>query len=401
MRIVYLHQYFNTPDMAGGTRSYEMARRLVAAGHEVQMVTTWRDPTDKEDWFITEEAGIRVHWLPVHYSNHMGFGSRLRAFVHFAWAAARRAAALNCDVVFATSTPLTIALPGVYASKRQGVPMVFEIRDLWPDVPIAIGALRNPVSIELARMLERFAYRNSTRIVALAPGMKEAVSARGVDPDIVEVIPNGCDFDVFDAFASNDTGLPSDMCRVPIVYAGTMGIANGVEYISRLAAAVRRQQADSGVCFYLIGDGARRAAAEAEAAALGVLNESVFFMGSLPKRDVGRWVCAAAATIMTYAGPEILYRDSVSNKFFDSLAAGRAVLANFSGYSTITAQEAGAGFILDDEPERGAQQLLEIVNRPGALERAGSAAHELARSRFSRDDLASSLERVLTDAITS
>ena len=156
MRIVYLHQYFNTPRMAGSTRSFEIARRLVAAGHTVEMVTTWREPIATRAWFTSEVAGMRVHWLPVSYSNHMSYRARIAAFMKFAAAAARRAAALDGDVIYATSTPLTIGLPAMYAARRLRVPMVFEVRDLWPELPIAIGALTNPLTCGLARWLERF-----------------------------------------------------------------------------------------------------------------------------------------------------------------------------------------------------------------------------------------------------
>src|SRR5205823_13311940 len=142
MRIVYLHQYFVTPQMAGGSRSYEMARRLVAAGHDVHMVTSDRDAADAHaPWRHSVEAGIHVHWTPIAYDNRMSYGERMRAFLRFAWRAARKAVALRGDVVFATSTPLTIAIPAVYAARRLRVPMVFEVRDLWPEVPIAIGAI--------------------------------------------------------------------------------------------------------------------------------------------------------------------------------------------------------------------------------------------------------------------
>ncbi len=131
MKIVYLHQYFVTPDMPGGTRSYEMGRRLVEAGHEVHMITS--DQSGRfdasEGWRITEEAGIRVHWTTVPYGNEMPYGERIKAFFLFAWRSAREAARIGGDLVFATSTPLTIALPAVYAAKRCGVPMVFEVRD--------------------------------------------------------------------------------------------------------------------------------------------------------------------------------------------------------------------------------------------------------------------------------
>lgn len=132
MRITYLHQYFNTPEMSGGTRSYEMARKLVAMGHEVNMITSWRENDGKTDWFETEEAGIHVHWIPVPYSNKMGFYERLRAFTKFAVYSSLKAIQLKSDIIFATSTPLTIAIPGVIASKINHIPMVFEVRDLWP-----------------------------------------------------------------------------------------------------------------------------------------------------------------------------------------------------------------------------------------------------------------------------
>ena len=154
MRIVYMHQYFNTPAMHGGTRSYEMARRLVRSGHEVHMVTADSQGSGargKNSWSLTEEAGIHVHWLPVPYSNNMTYRARVKAFISFARYAGLRAVPLRPDVVFATSTPLTIALPAAYAAKRLRIPLVFEVRDLWPEMPIAVGALRNPLAIWAAQ----------------------------------------------------------------------------------------------------------------------------------------------------------------------------------------------------------------------------------------------------------
>ena len=130
MKITYFHQYFVTPDMPGGTRSYEFARRLVDMGHEVNMITTWREPDHRKHWFETEESGIRVHWLPLPYSNYMSYGERIKSFMIYAWCSAQKAASLETDIVFATSTPLTIALPAIYTARKKKVPMVFEVRDL-------------------------------------------------------------------------------------------------------------------------------------------------------------------------------------------------------------------------------------------------------------------------------
>lgn len=401
MRIIYLHQYFTTPDMPGGTRSYEMARRLVAAGHEVHMVTTWHSgETDQRTWFETVESGIHVHWLPLPYSNYMSYRKRIMVFLRFAFSSAIKAASLKGDIVFATSTPLTIALPGLYASMRNRIPMVFEVRDLWPEVPIAMGVIKNPLLIRLARKLEKITYKRSSAIVALAPGMKIAICNQGIDSSKVHVIPNGSDFDIF----SNQDIVPADLPgfengNIAILYFGAMGVANGVSYIPRLASELRRLTGKDVFKFYLLGDGAKRHEAEQLAEKLGVLNSSVFFLGRVTKQEVARWLDAADATIMTYDGPAVVFRDSVSNKFFDSLAARKPIIANFAGFSTLSAAEVGAGFIVDRDPAIAAKSLLELVKEPDLFVKAGNAAFNLAVQRFSRDTLGEQLERILQNVV--
>src|SRR5688572_6919096 len=200
MRIVYLHQYFTTPEMSGGTRSYEIGRRLAARGHEVHMVTTVRNvtPRGRRRWSRSESAGIHVHALPVPYSNRMSYARRIEAFMRFAWEAGREASRLGGDLIYATSTPLTIAIPAVRAARHHRIPMVFEVRDLWPEVPVAVGALRNPVLIALARRLERFAYENAAHVIALSDGMRDGVVSTGQSPSRVTVVPNACDRELFD-----------------------------------------------------------------------------------------------------------------------------------------------------------------------------------------------------------
>ncbi|MEX1198151.1 MAG: glycosyltransferase family 4 protein [Pseudohongiellaceae bacterium] len=401
MRITYLHQYFNTPKMSGGTRSYEMARRLVDMGHEVNIVTSWRESDERQGWFETTEAGITVHWLPVPYVNHMSYAQRIRAFFYFAWKASRKAASLPADVVFATSTPLTIALPGAYAARHQNVPLVFEVRDLWPEVPIALGALRNPLSIWAARRLELFAYRSSARVVALAPGMKRGVEATSYPGNRVDIVPNGCDdVAVGDATIHNSPPWHAELPvgRKCIAYVGTIGIANGVGYIPALAAAGRQQMGNSAPFFIIAGDGKEMIAVREEARRLGVLNRDVIFLGAIPKSQIWGLLKSCCATIMTYDGPEILYRDSVSNKFFDSLAAGLPVFANFAGFSTLVAQSVGAGCILSCNSHAGAKELISRVNDPVWMKAASSKALCLANDKFSRNRLASYLEQVLLKA---
>src|SRR3954464_3515483 len=154
MRIVYIHQYYCNPGMAGGIRSYEQARRLVARGHTVHGITTDIAPGKRQlGWRETDDDGITVHWFSVPYSNEMSYARRIRAFAEFMIVAAVKAARLDADLVFATSTPLTVAVPGVIAARLRRTPFVFEVRDLWPEVPIKMGALRNPVARKLAGAL--------------------------------------------------------------------------------------------------------------------------------------------------------------------------------------------------------------------------------------------------------
>jgi glycosyltransferase involved in cell wall biosynthesis len=402
MRILYLHQYFNTPRMSGGTRSFEMARRLVQRGHEVDLITAVRQPQQERrgELYQTQEAGIRVHWLPVPYSNSMSYPARIGAFMKFAVGAALRSRELAADVVFATSTPLTVALPAYYAARGKRVPMVFEVRDLWPEVPIALGALRGRIPIAAARALERFAYRNATWIVALSPGMRDGVLGAGCPPDRVTVIPNAADLDAFDVGPEPGRRLRSQhdwlQDRPLVVYTGTLGLVNGVEYLVRLAAAVQRLDPD--VRFLIIGSGRSQASVRALASSLDVLGRTFFMMPDIPKADVPGWLSAADIATSVVINVKELWANS-ANKFFDALAAGKPIAINHEGWQADLLRVERAGLVLHPTDfEQAARMLVSAIRDRAWLETAGAAASALARSRFDRDRLADQLESVLRAA---
>ena len=399
MRITYLHQYFVTPRMSGGSRSYEMARRLVAAGHEVHVVTSDQRPRTGGPWWQeTNESGIHVHWTPVPYDNTMRYGDRFRAFLSFASRSAWKAASLRSELIFATSTPLTIALPAVYAARVTGRPMVFEVRDLWPAVPIAIGALRNPLLQAAARWMERFAYRNAAHVVALAPGMRDEIAATGYPADRITVIPNGCDLDVFGDQAVTPVDVRSAHPwlgdRPMLLFSGTFGLVNGMEYLVRLATDLA--SVDSEIRVVAVGDGREFESTRVLAARAGVLDRTLFLLGRLPKLEAATWTRAADMTLALFTGPEIVWRDAVQNKFFDSLAAGKPVANNFPGWQARIAAEAGAGLILSATDSGSAARAIAGALRDAEwLARAGDAARRLARERFDRDLLGAQLARLL------
>lgn len=398
MKITYLHQYFVTTNMPGCTRSYEMARRLVAMGHEVNMVTSWRESDDRSNWFETEETGIKVHWLPLPYSNRMNYRDRIKAFFIFAWKAANKAASLGADVIFATSTPLTIALPAVYAKRKLKIPMVFEVRDLWPELPIAIGAIKNPLAKKLAIKLESWAYDHSSAIVALSPGMKDGISKTGVKPSRVAVIPNASDIE---AFSSAHSGMHQESSSTKpwlshhplLIYTGTLGKINGVSYAVDLAVALR--QRGSEVRILLVGDGAEREQIEQRANRQGVLGHNFFMENKMLKRDMPALYASADMTAAFFIDlPEM--RANSANKFFDALASGKPVLLNYGGWMHDLVEKHACGLAMWEKPlDHVAAELDRVMHDPVWLADAGRNARGLAERYFDRDKLATQLERLL------
>ncbi|MCA9695718.1 MAG: glycosyltransferase family 4 protein, partial [Myxococcales bacterium] len=257
-RVLYLHQYFVTRATAGGTRSYEMARRLVARGYQVHMITTdfGADAQPGAGWRVTDEDGICVHRVRVPYSNRAGFIGRLRAFLRYALASTVRVWALGGDVILATSPPLSIAIPALLGAWRHDIPMIFEVRDLWPEAPVAMGRLRNPALIAAARGLERLAYRRAAAIVGLSPPIAEGVARAGGDGAKVRVIPNAADIDLFDgtrdvAALRRALGLDG---ALTLGYFGTLGEANALGQVLDAAARLRAR-GEGGIRFLLVGDG--------------------------------------------------------------------------------------------------------------------------------------------------
>ena len=401
MRLVYLHQYFRTPDMSGGTRSYEIARRLVRRGWQVDMITSDQSPEPGAPvWRVEHVDGITVHWTPIPYANRMGFGERIRAFGRFAWRAAARAGSIPADVVFATSTPLTIAMPAAWAAFRQGVPMVFEVRDLWPEIPIAVGALRNPLTRSAARLLERFAYARSSHVVALSEGMKSGIVRTGYPPQQVTVIPNSCDTDLFDVPAAVGHSLRQDIpwlgSRPLVLYAGTVGRINGVCYLVRVAEAVSRLGSD--IQFVVVGDGAELTTVREAADRAGILGTTFHLVPPVPKRDMPRWLSAATLAASLFIDIPAMNANS-ANKFFDALAAGRPLMLNYGGWQAEVLERTGAGFVVPPADAASAARLLQSrLANADWLASARVAARQLAYEEYGRERMAYELAQILTRA---
>lgn len=405
LRINYLHQYFIPPSGSGGTRSYEFARRLIDMGHEVHMITSSaylpEEYQSKNSGISqTKISGIPATIIPVPYSTAENYTDRIKAFVYFAVQASRIAMKQPADVIFATSTPLTIAIPAILGKLKQRIPMVFEVRDLWPELPIAIGAIRNPILVYLTRMLEKMAYKSSTQIVALSPGMKSGIVQSGYPQGQVHVIPNSCDMELFNVTADAGSEFRKRYSwlgdRPLVIYAGTLGIINGVGYLARVAQEM--QEINSEVRFLVLGRGFEWEPINKLASELDVLNKNFFMEPHIPKSEMPAALAAAnVATSLFINLPEM--RHNSANKFFDGLASGTAMAINYGGWQADLLNETGAGIIMDPADYKiAAATLNNLIQDPAALKSAGIAARELASKNFNRDILAKQLENVLQSA---
>jgi glycosyltransferase involved in cell wall biosynthesis len=402
VRILYLHQFFATRESSLGLiRSYEFSRRMVERGHEVTIVTSSsRLPASYDDRLFSEGEidGIRILSVRVRYANVMGYARRMWSFALFTLGATYLALkAGRHDVVFATSTPLTVGIPGWAAAALRRTPFVFEVRDLWPEAAIQMGALRRTGLIaRVAKGLERFLYRRAESVVALSPGMAAGVIAEGIDPARVHTIPNSADLDLFspgekDAELVERFGLAG---RFVVGYAGAIGPSNAVEDHVPEAARILADRGRSDIVFLIAGEG--KSVPELERRAQGLPN--VLLAGSLPKRDVPRLTRTADVLMTLFADVPILATNS-PNKFFDTLASGKPAIVNQPGWTRELVEENEAGLYIPVGDGRAlADAIVSLADDRERLARMGANARALAERRFGRDDLAEQLIGVLESA---
>jgi len=409
MHILYLHQYFVTRKGTTGTRSYEFARYLVGRGHRVTMITSGLANDEfgvpkGQKYFEVEAEGIRVVSIAAAYNNpHIGTGmsgwQRMIKFYQFASLATHVCKKLDKpDIVFGTHTPLTIGLAGIKLSRHFNVPFVFEVRDLWPEALVNVGALKNPLGIWWLRRMAKKIYSAANHIVALSPGMKEGIIRSGVPEKLVTMIPNGSDLDLFrpdldGSACRHRLGLDN---RFAAIYFGAMGHANGLEYVIE-AARILAERGKDHIAIVLHGDGGKRP--ELEKIAHDYKLTNVIFSNLVPdKAEVARLVAGCDVSMTIYrASREHTWSP---NKMFDALAAGKPVLINVSGWLGEMVEDNNCGRCLDPHrPERLADALEELAADAELCREMGKNARTLAEREFDRAKLADRLESVLLETV--
>ena len=392
-----------------GTRSYEFARYLVSKGHSVTMITSGllndEFPLPQGRKYVERQAeGICVVSIAAAYNNpHIGTGmsgwQRMIKFYQFANLAVRVGKKRDRpDIVFATHTPLTVGLAGIKLSRHFNVPFVFEVRDLWPEALVNVGALKNPLGVWWLQRMARRIYTAAEHIVALSPGIKEGIVRTGVPDERVTVIPNASDLDLFrpgldGSAARKRLGLGD---RFTAIYFGAMGLANGLEYVIEAARILAERRKDH-IAFVLHGDGGKRAELQQMAHSYKLTN--VIFSNLVPDKDEVAQIVAGCDVCMT------IYRAAREhtwspNKIFDAFAAGKPVLVNVSGWLGDIVEDNNCGRCLDPRrPEMLADAMEELASDLPLCRQMSKNARSLAEREFDRIKLAGRLENVLVKAV--
>ena len=393
MKILYLHQHFSTPKGSIGIRSYQMARKILQQGHKVTMVcgsygggeTGLIKPLSRGMRRGVVD-GIDVVEFDLAYSNNANFLVRSLLFVRFMLKSIWLVLTEDYDVVFATTTPLTVGLPGIIARWVRQKPFVFEVRDLWPELPKAMGVIRNPLILGALSALEWASYKSATRLIGLSPGIVDGITERGISVGRVRLVPNGCDLDIFASNAApwRPEGVaPNDLLAI---FAGTHGIANGLDSVLD-AAAVLKDRGRTDIKILLVGQGKDKPMLQRRASAQGL--DNVLFHDPVDKKQLSGLMASADLGLQLLANVSAFYYGTSPNKFFDYIAAGLPVLTNYPGWvaNLISANRCGYA-VVPDAPDLFADALEAAAANRLLLKTMGSNAHLLAERQFDRDDLA-------------
>ncbi|MCP4260023.1 MAG: glycosyltransferase family 4 protein [Planctomycetes bacterium] len=399
MHILYIHQHFATPEGSTGTRSYEFARRWVKAGHKVTLITGYYDigglQVNKALYQKQTIEGINVVVVGTKYSNKQSYICRIISFMSFCllsiYAGLRT---IDVDVIYATSTPLTVGIPAMFIKWLRKVPFVFEVRDQWPEIPIKLGIIKNSFLIKTLLWLEKTIYKSCSSIVSLSQGQADGIKEVLTDEKPITVIPNSCDVDVFRP-EIDGSGIRQKRGwgdKLVLIHTGAMGKVNGLQFVIEAADKLKDH---SDIIFVLIGDGNQKSSMESEVKKRGLANVEI--LSSVPKRELPEYYAAADTGLVIIGNYPIIEHNS-ANKFFDSLSAGRPVLINYSGWQRKILEENEAGFGCDlYNLEKFVEKVLYLNSHRQQVKQMGQNARRVAVEKFNRDRLAKQALEIISE----
>jgi glycosyltransferase involved in cell wall biosynthesis len=392
LKILYLHQYYCPPGGWGNDRSAEFAYYWQAAGHTVTVLTSNAYfPPDHVahkqavSQFVTEN-GVTVIVLRQAYEQSMNFWQRVRAFWGFYRLLIRHGKKVaRPDIIYASSTPPTVAQAGKILAAYFRCNWIFETVDVWPDVPVGMKILRNRLLINLLHTWVNRLYHNAKAVVALSEGMKKQILSHGIPANKIHVIVNGTNTERFCP--------PAVPPAAPIIalYAGSVGKANGVSFLITIARYITYLPAEKQIEIRIAGFGSELADLK-QAIAAGKLS-NIRIIKVIPKHQMPQLLQRVHIGLITFAPFEVLEANS-ANKFFDYLAAGLPVIINYGGWQADVLNEYQCGFSAPSA-EMFAQRLIQLASDEALRNKMGINARRLARAQYHRKDLAAKALEIL------
>lgn len=389
MRILLIHQAFVSPDEAGGTRHYELARYCLERGHRVTIVASslsylTGERTTKHTRLVTRQnlGGVRVLRAYAYPSLHRSFIWRVFSFISFMltsiWAAMQ---AGRVDVVMGTSPPIFQAVSAWVLSVIRRRPFLLEIRDLWPEFAIDMGVLSNPILVALSRWLERFLYARATHLLVNSPAYRDYLIGKGIKAAKITLVPNGVDPRMFNPNAHGESLRREWEVeeKFVVMYAGALGLANDIPTLLRAAARLRDEPQ---IHFVLVGDGKERAGLESLAQQLQLSNVS--FVGPHSKSEMETVLAASDACVAILQDRPML-RTTYPNKVFDYMAAARPTILAIDGVIRQVIEAAGGGiFVPPGDDESLAEAVRTLYRNPAGATEMGIAARQYVVEHFDR-----------------
>lgn len=353
MRIFFAHQFYRTPKEGGCIRSFYVIQELLRRGHEVILLRDSNDPNpEKKNYTDAKHFDqLEIICLPVKWSNSLGFVNRIKAFTKYLFAARNAMNHWEFDMVYSVSVPLSTGLLALWSKK----PYVFEVGDLWPDVPVQMGILKNPVLKWYSYRLEKKIYKKAELIISLSSDIARIIYSKCPESANI-IIPNFSDKNIFGQTYGDhlheEFGIAKE--KTILSYTGTAGIANDLMQFVELARLAENEYPNLHFCIM------------AEGKELSKINShkisNLTFVPFGDKWKAAKLLAISDFNFVCYANFSLLGTGS-PNKFFDGLASSCVTVINVKGWISRLIEEEQAGIYWNPEsPETLLRNIQALIS---------------------------------------
>lgn len=401
MKILYLHQYFTTYSGSNGTRSFIFAKKLLEKGHQVHMVciNDERSKTGLTDKFIKGKRvgyfeGIKITEFNIKYSNHKNFLERVKVFILFSIKSTILSLKDDSEIIFASSTPLTVSFAGIINKFIKGKIFIFEIRDSWPKLPIKMGIIKNRIIINLLNFYERVSILSADKCIGLAPGICKDIKDINKNPYLTELIPNFCNINIPNKNVKKDLikkhRISLDKNDFIAVFTGAHGIANGLDQILEAAKELIKLNR-SDIKFLFIGDGIKKKSIIERVKKENISN--CYFIPFLKKSDLALILNNVADVgLMNLENIKEFGEGTSPNKFFDYLALGLPIICNYPGWISRLIIKYKCGLITKpNDPKNYAKALMKLADNKKLLKEMKENSVKISITKYSSSNISKKL----------